>query len=160
MARFSELSTNKTTILLKFIEDENILKCLVNNESNFLDISLPVGFDPTSLIYSQIYPYKFIPTTETEAKTFITMSFNYKSNRQGTLFKNGSIYFYIITHNSLIRTDYGVLRYDYLVNQIDELLNSSTNIGIGQLPFYDMGDFSVNENYSGTYLAYKTLELQ
>jgi len=160
MGRFEELSTNKYLILSKLIKDENILKCLVNNESNFLDISLPVSFDPTSLIYTQIFPYKFIPTIETKAKTFITMSFSYKSNKQGTLFKNGSIYFYIITHNSLIRTNYGILRYDYLVNQIDELLNSSTNIGIGQLPFYDMGDFSVNDNYSGVYLAYKTLELQ
>jgi len=160
MGRFSELGTNKTIILMKLIEDENILKCLVNNQTNFLDISLPIDFDPTSLIYSQIYPYKFIPTIETEAKTFITMSFNYRPDRQGMMFKNGSIYFYLITHNSLIRTDYGILRYDYLVNQIDELFNCSRDMGIGKLPFYDMGDFSINENYSGVYLAYKTTEFQ
>ena len=30
--------------------------------------------------------------------------------------------------------------------QIDELFNSSRDIGIGKLPFYDMSDFTVNEN--------------
>lgn len=158
MSRFSELGTNKTTILMKLIESTEIVKCLVNNQSNFLDITLPVDFDTASLIYDRIYPYRYIPTVQTEAKTFISMAFGYKPN--GLTFKNGSIYFYIITHNSLIRTDYGMLRYDYLVNKVDEIFNSSRYIGAGKLPFYDMGDIPINENYSGIYLAYKTTELQ
>jgi len=156
MSRFSELGTNKTTILMKLIENENIVKCLVNNEDNFLDIPLPVDFDVTSLIYDRIYPYRYIPTIQTEAKTFISMAFGYKPD--GITFKNGSIYFYIITHNSLVRTDYGMLRYDMLLNYIDEIFNSSRDIGIGKLPFYGMDDIPINENYSGVYLAYKTTE--
>lgn len=140
------------------IEDENILKCLVNNQSNFLDVSLPVNFDPTSLIYDSIFPYKFIPDVQTKPKTFITMSFRYKP--RGMYFKNGSIYFYLICHNSLIRTTYGSLRYDMLVNYIDEIFNSSRDITIGKLEFYDMGDFSVNDNYSGVYLEYRLTEFQ
>lgn len=158
MGRFAELGQNKNIILMKLIESENILKCLVNNESNFLDISLPVDFDPTSLVYQQIFPYKFIPTTETSAKTFITMSFGYKPN--GMTFKNGSVYFYIITHNSLLRTDYGSLRYDMLLNYIDEIFNSSRDITIGKLAFYDMNEFVVNDNYSGIYIAYKLVDFQ
>ena len=158
MGRFSELGQNKNIILMKLIETEDIVKCLVNNESNFLDISLPVGFDTTSLVYSQIFPYKFIPTTETEAKTFITMSFGYKPN--GMTFKNGSVYFYIITHNSLLRTDYGSLRYDMLLNYIDEIFNSSRDITIGKLAFYDMNDFVVNDSYSGIYIAYRLVDFQ
>ena len=140
------------------VESSKIVKCLVNNESNFLDIPIPVDFDATSLIYNSIYPYKFIPTAQTEAKTFITMSFGYKPN--GMTFKNGSVYFYIITHNSLIRTDYGSLRYDILLNYIDEIFSESRDITIGKLPFYDMGEFSVNESYSGIYICYKTTEFQ
>jgi hypothetical protein len=158
MSRFSELSKNKLTILMKLIEDERIVKCLVNNEQNFLDVSLPSDFNVTSLIYNSIYPYKFIPAIETEPKTYITMSFRYKPD--GITFKNGSIYFYIFTHNSLITTDYGMLRYDFLVNKIDEIFNSSRDIGIGKLPFYEMGDIPINENYSGVYLAYQSTEWQ
>ena len=158
MSRFAELGTNKTTILMKLIENQDIVKCLINNENNFLDIPLPVDFNITSLIYSHIYPYKFIPTILTEPSTFITMSFNYKP--YGMTFKNGSIYFYVITHNSLLRTDYGMLRYDFLINKIDEMMNSSRDIGIGKLPLYDMRDIPINENYRGAYLVYKTTELQ
>ena len=158
MSRFAELGQNKLTILMKLIGNEDIVKCLVNNQSNFLDISLPMDFDVTSLIYNSIYPYRFIPQIQTEPKTFITMRFGYKPN--GMTYKNGSIYFYIITHNSLIRTDYGMLRYDFLANKIDEMMNSSRDIGLGKLPFHDMDDFIVNENYIGIYLAYKSTEFQ
>jgi len=158
MNRFAELGTNKLTILMKLIEDERIIKCLINNESNFLDVQIPTDFVPTSLIYSHIFPYRFVPTVQTEAKTFITMKFGYKPD--GTTFKNGSIYFYIITHNSLLTTSYGSLRYDMLLNYIDESFNSTRGIGLGKLPFYDMDEFIVNENYSGVYLAYKTTEFQ
>jgi len=158
MSRFAELGQNKLTILMKLIGNEDIVKCLVNNQSNFLDISLPMDFDVTSLIYNSIYPYRFIPQIQTEPKTFITMRFGYKPN--GMTYKNGSIYFYIITHNSLIRTDYGMLRYDFLANKIDEIMNSSRDIGLGKLPFHDMDDFIVNENYIGIYLAYKSTEFQ
>lgn len=143
---------------MKLIENQDIVKCLVNNENNFLDIPLPNDFDVTTLIYSQIFPYRFVPTVQTEAKTFITMKFGYKPD--GMTFKNGSIYFYIITHNSLLRTDYGSLRYDMLLNYIDEVFNSTRGIGLGKLPFYDMDEFVVNENYSGVYIAYKTTQMQ
>ena len=143
---------------MKLIENPNIVKCLVNNESNFLETPLPIDFDSSSLIYNQLFPWRFVPTTLTEANTFITMKFGYKPN--GVVFKNGSIYFYIITHNSLLRTDYGTLRCDYLVNEIDKIFNSSRDLGIGKLSFYEMDEIMVNENYSGIYLAYKNTEFQ
>lgn len=143
---------------MKLIDNPNIVKCLVNNESNFLETPLPVDFDSSTLIYSQIFPWRFVPTTQTEANTFITMKFGYKPS--GMVFKNGSIYFYIITHNSLLRTDYGTLRCDYLVNEIDKFFNSSRDLWIGKLEFYDMDEILVNENYSGIYLTYKSTEFQ
>ena len=143
---------------MKLITNNNIVKCLVNNESNFLDVPLPNNFDVSTLIYSQIYPWRFVPTAQTEANTFITMKFGYRPN--GITYKNGSIYFYIITHNSLLRTDYGSIRYDMLLGYIDEVFNSSRDLGLGKLPFYEMDEFIVNENYSGVYICYKSTEFQ
>lgn len=158
MSRFQELGQNKLLILTKLIENEDIVKCLINNNQDFLDTSIPSDFNYTSLIYNSIFPYRFIPSIQTDPKTFITLKFGYKPD--GKTFKNGSIYFYVIAHNSLLRTDYGMLRYDFLINKIDELMNSSRGIGLGKLPFHDMDDFIVNENYSGAYIAYKSTELQ
>lgn len=158
MGRFAELGTNKTTILLRLIENQNIVKCLVNNQPNFLDIPLLNDFDVTSLIYNNIFPYRFVPTIQSDPKTFITMKFSYKPD--GTTYKFGSIVFYIFTHNSLLKTDYGSLRYDLLLNYVDDTFNATRGLGYGKLSFYDMDDFVVNENYSGVYIVYKLLELQ
>lgn len=143
---------------MKLIENPNIVKCLVNNEDNFLDIPLPIDFDSSSLVYSQIFPWRFVPKPLDVANTYITMKFGYSPN--GTLFKNGSIYIYIITHNSLLKTDYGTLRYDFLINEIDKVFNGSRDLGLGKLPFFKMDEVLVNENYSGVYLAYKSTEFQ
>ena len=111
MGRFEELGQNKNIIVMKLIENDKIVKCLINNQINFLEVDIPTDFDRTSLVFSNLFPYKFIPTIGSEAKTYITMSFNYKPN--GMSYKNGSIWLYIIVHNSLLRTDYGTLRYDF-----------------------------------------------
>lgn len=158
MGRFSELGQNKMNILIKLIENENLVKCLVNPEDNFLDIPLPVDFDASSLIHTQIFPFKFIPAVDTVAKCFITMQFGYKPD--GLMFKNGSVFFYIIVHNSLLKTDYNSLRYDMLLNYIDETFSGSRGLGLGKLPFYDMSEFVVNEKYSGVCLIYKSTEFQ
>jgi len=143
---------------MKLIENPNIVKCLVNNEDNFLDVPLLGDFDVSSLIYNQIFPWRFVPKPLETANTFITMKFSYKP--KGVTFKNSTIFFYIITHNSLLTTDYGTLRCDFLVNEIDKVFNSSRDLGLGKLEFYDMDEILVNENYSGISLAYKSTEFQ
>jgi hypothetical protein len=86
------------------------------------------------------------------------MKFSYRP--YGATFKNNSIYFYIITHNSLLKTDYQMLRYDFLANQIDETFNSSEELGFDKLEFTEMDEILVNENYSGIYICYKNKEFQ
>lgn len=158
MGHFEELIKYKNNIALKIISNNNLIKALVNNTSDFLNQPLPSGFDSTSLIYTQIFPYKFIPGINTEPTTFITMSFgnfDYRNNE----FKSGIVYFYIITHQSLISTDYG-LRYDYILNQIDLMFNKQYEIGSFNLELNNGGDFQIDENYFGSMISYKFIDFQ
>lgn len=152
--RFAELGTNKNEILTRLISSENLVKALTYTDSNFLDKSTPE--DPTSLIYSQIYPFIKSPKTGDEAKTFITMKFGYRP--EGTYFKLSTIYFYVITHINLVRTDYGVLRYDFILNEIDRLFNSQRGIGLGKLPFYEMSDIHITDEWFGACIGYRSTE--
>lgn len=152
--RFAELGTNKNEILTRLISSENLVKALTYSDTNFLDKPMPD--DPTTLIYNQIFPFSKVPSTTDTAKTYITMKFGYKP--EGVYFKISSIYLYIITHTSLIRTDYGMLRYDFLANEIDKLFNMQRGIGIGKLPFYEMSDIQVNDNWLGVYIKYCSTE--
>jgi hypothetical protein len=152
--RFSELGKNKNEIIMRLISSENIIKALTYPLTNFLE--QPTSEDPISLIYTQIFPYAKVPTTQDTAKTFITMKFGYKPD--GVFYKVSNIWFYVITHISLVRTDYGMLRYDFIINEIDKLFNSQRGIGIGKLPFYTMDDFQVNDNWLGVCIGYKSTE--
>lgn len=152
--RFSELGKNKNEIMARLILSEEIVKALTYNNNNFLD--QPTLEDSTTLLYSQILPYMKVPKIQDEAKTFITMKFGYKPD--GAYYKVSTVYFYVVTHISLIKTDYGNLRYDYLINQIDMLFNSQRGLGIGKLPFYAMDDFQINDNWIGAYIGYKSTE--
>ena len=138
----------------RLVSSENIVKALTYSDNNFLD--KPMLDDSTTLLYNQIFPFAKVPKSTDEAKTFITMKFGYKPD--GAYFKLSNIHFYVITHISLIKTDYETLRYDYLINQIDMLFNSQRGIGIGKLPFYEMSDFAVNEDWLGAYIGYRALE--
>ena len=150
MSRGTDFTSYKETILYKIIESENIVQALSNNKTNFLDEKIVI--DPTSLIYNNIFPYRLSSKTFTEPKSLITMRFaNFKPI--GNKFRDGNVYFYIICHNSLIRTDYG-LRYDFIFKEIDDLFANSRDIGIGKLELFDVSDLDIDENYMGSVCAF------
>lgn len=146
MSKKTDFTAYKESILFKIIESDNIVQALTNNKSNFLDERIDI--DPTSLIYTYIFPYRKSIKTLTEPQSLITMRFaNFKPI--GNKFRNGDIYFYIICHNSLIATDYG-LRYDFIFDKLDKLFTNSRDIGIGKLELYDVSDLDIDENYMGS----------
>lgn len=146
MSKKTDFTAYKESILFKIIESDNIVQALTNNKSNFLDERIDI--DPTSLIYTYIFPYRKSIKTLTEPQSLITMRFaNFKPI--GNKFRNGDIYFYIICHNSLVATDYG-LRYDFIFDKLDKLFTNSRDIGIGKLELYDVSDLDIDENYMGS----------
>lgn len=150
MSEKTDFTAYKESILFKIIESDDIVQALANNKPNFLDERIDI--DPTSLIYTYIFPYRKSIKTLTEPQSLITMRFaNFKPI--GNKFRNGDIYFYIICHNSLVATDYG-LRYDFIFDKLDKLFTNSRDIGIGKLKLYDVSDLDIDENYMGSVCAF------
>lgn len=81
-----------------------------------------------------------------------------KYNLVNNCFKSGIVYLNVINHIDLIRTDHGFLRYDYIISEIDELMNQQRGIGLGKLEFQEMDELYVNEKYMGMYIAYRFSE--
>lgn len=133
----------KNTIIYKLLEDENLLRAIVNNDSDFLSKPLPIPSD--ELIYSYIYPYQKVTNILTETKSFITMKFERFKPNNSNHFYSGRVYFYILCHESLIRTDYGN-RHDYIVDRIRNLFDHNRNIGgIGECIVSEISDISAND---------------
>jgi len=160
MPHFEELGKYKYNILLKFIENENLIKALINDSEDFLNQSLPDDFDNTKLIYNYIFPYQKNFDSITEKKNFITISlgnYDYINNE----FKSGRVYIYIFVHNTMLRTSYECLRFEYIQNQIDIMLNKKYGIGAFNLELVTGGEFILpNSEYYGANLVYKFTDFQ
>lgn len=155
MSRLEKLSADKVTVMQRILSSQDICKALKYSASDFLD--QPDIEDASSLVYEQIFPFKKIPDFNNKKTTYITMSFNnYKPIRNS--FKSGLIYIHVLVHQDIMQTDYGMLRTDFLISEIDKLMNGQQGIGIGKVEFYEMDEFSINEKYVGMYIAYRLVE--
>ena len=160
MARLEEISQYKYKILNKIIDNEKIVKCLYFNkeeDTDFLDKQLPTDFNKLTLLYKNIFPYSFVPDIQTETASFITLTFNNFKLVNG-FFKSGNLIVNAFVHKSLIRTDYSFLRTDFLINQIDEIMNETRDLGIGKLQFSGMGEYPVNASFIGSWIKYENYD--
>ena len=145
----------KQKIMMKLIEDEELLKALVNTESDFLANPLPIY--PEETVYNYIFPYMNTKDIITETKSFITMEFKDFRSVNGNFFSSGEVVFYIICHANLIRTDYGN-RYDYILEKIKNAYHGTKFLGIGKTVVTKWGDLSFKEDYFGCYCTVKVYD--
>lgn len=156
MANFSEISKYKNNIISAILENDLIVRCLANGECDFL--AKPYNGDKKNLIYSNIFPWRKLPATQLETKTYITMEFEApRINRVNDLFKDTLIHIYLFCHNQLLRTDYGT-RIDWLLNAIDELFNESPDFGFGKLEFYSYRGIDPSYDHLGYVLSYRAVD--
>jgi hypothetical protein len=159
---FESLSQNKNELLSILAFDDDLAKCLVNASPNFKD-NVVTDDDKANLVYKNIFPYMKTTSTIKETGSFITMKFKYRRDSKGNKFKTASIIFFVFCDESIIKTNYGILRTDYLLTCLDRLL-SDTRIqsGIGKLEFDSMEDSIVDSEgkYIGFSLLYKNIEFQ
>lgn len=156
MSRLMDMSESKEKLTNRLLSSVGLCKALQYNDANFLD--QPNVEQPKELIHRKLFPYKYIPDPAAEKSTFITMSFR-KFYVVNNAFRSGFVYFNVFTHKELHSTASRMLRCDYIVAEIDRLLQGFSGIGFSKLQFAEMDELSVNEDYSGMYIAYKLWEL-
>ena len=148
----------RNKVFAELLQNENIIKALVVEDKNFLDIELNEKQrsyikNPRLLIRNYIYPYKRIFDTTTEKKPIISTQFS-NFRKSGKNYRNGTVTFYILVPIDLEDTQCGV-RYDYIG---DEIENIFTNTTIGEFSFYDRGDIDVGDRYIGHYVTFAITE--
>lgn len=146
-----EFTDYKIIIMNRIISDQELCKAIYYTDKDFL--SKP-EVDPSSLLYNNVFPHHIVPDeTQLEAKTYVNLSFNRFRPIKGS-FKNGIIYIHILCHHTLLRTSYNKIRYDYISNKIHRLMKGR-GLGLGELEFYELGEYIVNNKFIGQYISYK-----
>lgn len=153
------LTELKNKVFSKIIDDVELIKSLVIDAENFIDITPTdeqnkILQSPESLIRKQIMPYKNITSSTNIAKPYITSAWvGFK--KDGNMLKNGTVYFYILIPNSLEKTDYGI-RYDFIADRLDAILSNKNNIG--EFEFGERSDMPIDSNNLGHYITFKILD--
>jgi hypothetical protein len=148
----------RNKVCLELLQNKDIIKALVVEDENFLDITLDDKQqkyidNPSLLMRNYVYPYKKIFDTAMEHKTIISTQFsNFK--KYGKNYRNGLVTFYILCPINLESTTYGI-RYDYIA---DEIENIFTNTTIGEFNFDSRGDIDIGDRYIGHYVTFKITE--
>lgn len=140
--------------MLKIVESQELSKAIYYEDSNFLD---KPDLIPEQLINHNVFPYRKVPL-DGETNTYIAVDITDYKPSSNPRFKRATVYIYVLVHESLFHTDYGDLRYDFILSELDKLFNNSKGIGDFKLTFKTIRPVTVNERYTGNYIAYDLLE--
>lgn len=113
--------------------------------------------DPDELMYSQVFPYEYVPETIEAAKTYICGDVDIQKAPTKT-FLFPIMYIWVFAHKSLLRLPEGGLRVDRLCSEIAKTINGSRYYGLGELDLDSTRRFAPISDYQGKVLTFKTRE--
>jgi hypothetical protein len=109
-----------------------------------------------SLLYSQVFPYEYVPDTIEHGMTFICCEVDIKEVINST-YLIPALYVWVFTHKSKVRlpNKQGV-RTDKLTSEITKIINGSRFYGLGELKLGSAKRFSPVPDYQGRILTFYT----
>lgn len=118
---------------------------LINDEIDFSEAG--------SLMYTQIFPYEYIPETIQKGLTYICIDVDIQRALNKT-YLLPILYVWIFSHRSRLRLPEGGVRVDKLCNEICQVINGSTNYGLGRLMLNSVKRFAPVTDYQGKCLVF------
>lgn len=115
-----------------------IIKDLLHNEDESLSRDLVSAIDSDflgaedDLIYRNVFPYSRIPDTQTEARSYITMTVDMpRVSTKNYFFKDMVITIHVIVHEEKMKmpANYSANRADYIGSIINKMFNGNKNYG-------------------------------
>lgn len=143
-----ELGLYKQKIFVKIRQSDDIKEILLGKN---YDVELV-----DDLLDEHIFPYLYIPETQTTAKTYICVDVVVPKVPNFSI-KNLKIIVWVFTHKSLMRYSkkgYIGTRTDILSDVLDGLLDTSRDFGIGRLKLEGVDLFTSEKQYYGRVLTY------
>lgn len=110
--------------------------------------------NPESLIYSQIFPYEYIPNAVTHGQTFICCDVDIQRSVNKTYW-SPILYLWVFTHKSKLRLPEGGVRTDKLCSEISKKINGSRSYGLGELELYSVKRFAPITDYQGKVMLFQ-----
>ena len=135
----------KNRLMHDLLTNENILE-LLKDEAN------PTK-SPEDFVYTQVFPYEYIPETLEYGMTFICCDVDIQQSMNKT-FLLPVIHIWVFSHKSKLKLPGGGLRTDKLAAEIAKTINGSRFYGLGELNLYSAKRFAPTVDYQGKILTF------
>lgn len=140
----------KNQFMNDMLTNEEIVRLLTDDKS--------IIEEPGKMMYSQLFPYEYVPETMERGQTFICCDVDVQRAVNKT-FLEPTLYVWVFTHKSKLRLPNGEgVRTDRLASEIAKAINGSRMYGIGTLDFYSSKRFAPINDYQGKVLTFHANE--
>lgn len=140
-----ELFDYKNQLMDDLLTNESIIRLLSDDGKTISE--------PEKLVYSQVFPYEFVPDVVEHGQTFICCEVDIKEVYNKT-YLMPVLYIWVFTHESKVRVPGGGIRIDKLSSEITKTINGSRMYGLGELDLQSVKRFSPIDNYLGRVLTF------
>lgn len=140
-----ELFYYKNQLMEDLVTNDKIIK-LLQDEAD-------PNKKPEDYIYTQLYPYEYIPDTNEHGRTFICFDVEIQRADSKTYY-DPVIYVWIFVHKSKMRIPEGGVRMDEIAIEIVNTLSGSREYGLGELEFFSSRRFAPINDYQGKQLTF------
>lgn len=142
-----ELFDYKNQLMDDMLTNEQIMRLLSDDGETLAS--------PETLMYSQVFPYEYVPDVVEHGQTFICCEVDIKDTVNKT-FLVPVLYIWVFTHKSKVRLPGGGVRTDKLSSEITKIINGSRMYGLGELNLQSAKRFSPIGGYQGRILTFYT----
>lgn len=139
----------KNRLMKDLCSNAEIVKLVTGND----DADVPNH----KLAYTQIYPFEFVPETESDARTFICYDMDILSVPNKTYYLP-VMYIWVFTHKSKLRLEQGGLLLDKLSSEITKMLNGNRFYGLGHLMLSSTQRFQPTIDFLGRTLVFQAAD--
>lgn len=137
--QLDEFFDYKNQLMEDLLTDESIVN-LINEEVSLKKAS--------SLCYTQVFPFEYVPETVEVGKTFVCFDVDIQKALNKTYYMP-TIYIWIFTHKSKLRLPEGGVRTDKLCSKIVGAINGSRKYGLGELDLYSVKRYAPMTDFQG-----------
>lgn len=109
------------------------------------------------LMYSQVFPFEYVPDTIEHGQTFICCDVDITESMNKT-YLLPTLYVWVFTHRSLLQLPEGGVRTDKLCSEICKVINGSRMYGLGELNLYSVKRFAPMTDYQGKSMAFHAVD--
>jgi len=145
MAYLDELFDYKNRLMRDLVTNDRIIELLK-------DDSKP-NRKPEDYIYTQIFPFEYIPETVEDGVSFICFDVEVQRSISKTYY-DPILYVWTFTHKSKIVLPEGGVRSDAIAAEIVKTINGSRFYGLGELEFYSTRRFAPIPDYHGRQMIF------